>query len=142
MPPTPHDKNNIAGLILNGGIFCLTAGVAGKAAIVSGLANSVAGNLAANNMFALGNNTFNKLIERLKTNDPEKVNYDLERLFRESAIVALEYIKKLFLAELKDDERLDRLSKQERESFIEGLKKFFDESIDDLRSVMKDEERI
>jgi len=130
------------GLLLHGSAFCLTATTGGTSTIAAGLVNAIAGELVASHVGTLGNFTYDKLVARLKGPDPNTINHDLERLFRQSAVVALQYIKTLFLAEIKESERVQALHKKEKKEFIEGLTQFFDENIKDLRLIIKDAQNL
>ncbi|PSR56372.1 hypothetical protein AHMF7605_24175 [Adhaeribacter arboris] len=133
----------LSGLVLHGGINCLITAVTGGASapvsVFAALAGAITGNLASNHVAVLSNLSYDKVLKRLSKADPEKVNHDLERLFRQSAVVALDYIKTSFLTHINKDHRLEDLSDEERKEFIQGLTYFFNENIEDLRLAIIDD---
>lgn len=137
---------SFGGLVLHGGISCIAEFLAGGAAvgvpgagmIAAKVVGNIATNLAANHTAVFANLTYDKLVGRLNKPNPDDVNHDLERLFRQSGIVALEFIKKLFLAEIKKEEYLAELNKRDKEEMEKLLTEFFDETIKDMRLVTKD----
>lgn len=135
----------LGGLILNGGVNLLvastTGGIIPGSSIMGELIKSITGNIASNHIATLSNIGFSHLASRLKDSDPNKVNHDLERLFRESSIVALEFIKNLFLQDIDKIEGFQLLTNKEKKVFKSDLKYFFDENIRDLRMIIGSEER-
>jgi hypothetical protein len=136
---------SLVGILLNGGVNILVASATGGLApgnsILGELVKSITGNLASTNIATLSTVGFNRLVSALNENNPDKVNHDLERLFREASVVALEYIKKLFFQDVDKVEGYSALNKQEKKEFIANLKYFFDENINDLRMMMQHDMR-
>ncbi|RZK64530.1 MAG: hypothetical protein EOO85_29620, partial [Pedobacter sp.] len=137
-------QNDIAGLLLHAGINCLiavtTGGTAATTSAVYELAKGLTSGLATNHLASLI--SFKSLEDRLTSKNPNNINHDLERLFRQSAVIAVEYIRELFLAELRDDNNLFLLlDGKDRRAFFKGVEKFFSENIGDIRHKMKYEER-
>lgn len=135
----------LGGLILNGVVHFFVAssksGLIPGSSILGELIKSITGNLASNHIAELSEVGFEKISTRLKENDPDNVNHDIERLFRKASIIALEYVKALFLQDIDKVERFNRLTREEKKEFVTNLKYFFDENIDQLRKIMSSEER-
>ncbi len=148
MPFNRDDLKSFGGFLLSGTMSCLSASPAVAAAIgitaggvpslLLGLAGSITGSFAGEHLNQLV--SFSKLKERLKDHDPNNVNHDLERLFKEAAVISIIYIKKLFLAELKNDpEILFGISEKERKQIINSAEKFLDQNIRNIKEFIGSE---
>ncbi|MVM32847.1 NACHT domain-containing protein [Spirosoma sp. HMF4905] len=141
-----QDVQKFSSLLLHGGINCLlvnatTAGVTGPAIMLYELGKAITGNLASNHIASLTN--LDNLKKRLTLSNPKNLNHDLERVFRQSVIIAVEYVKILFLMEINDDIILEiNLSKRDRKLFIRAIEDFFNENIKDIKRDIEYSERL
>ncbi|MFB2120929.1 AAA family ATPase [Parapedobacter sp. 2B3] len=138
----------IGGLLLSGGANILLASGTGGLSLpfsplVAKLCESISANIASNHIAKLGNHGFDHLLKRInnKGTDPDKINHDLENLFKKSSIAALEYIRSSYLKGFGDEENFFRVIKSkftprkdnERQKLLKQIDRFFDANIEQIR---------
>jgi len=134
----------VGGLLLSGGTNLLLASGTGGfllpfSSTISELVRSITANIASNHIAKLSNDSFDRLAERISKSetDPNNINHDLERLFKKSSIIALKFIKALYLKGYKDDKTFFSIIRQnfssqkndKREKLYKQIILFFNDQI-------------
>ncbi len=147
---TKEGVKALGGFLLNGGISCTLAACTGGAAplitgggaLVAGLVSSMTSGYAGDHTKVLASMGQKKLLTWLQKEHPDNLNHDLERLFKTSAAASLKFMKTIFIAEIKDSERMDLLSAREKRKFTKALEGFFDQGLKDHALFDEDDDKL